>query len=358
MTRPQTTPAPAERIAFLHAGTLGDCILTLHVIRAITRALNATSDGGEECPVYNTSERPADTKKRHKDDTRELALIARSPIRTLAVSAGLVTESLDIEAAGFHTLFAPAGPIATHIRHLFERCDLLVSFCGGPDSVLIQRLRTITQARIVAVEPQPRAETLTAGRHITDQFCCDLRAAGVPVAEISPEPLFAVKPAAPAAPLAAKPATSPRPIVVHPGSGGRRKCWPLHKFERVVRTLRSEGRDVRWLIGDVEVETHGEALRTRLSGTADVLIEPDPARLAEQLAGAAAYLGNDAGPSHLAAAVGTPTVALFGPTDPAVWGPIGPAVVTLRGSGERADPFGGLSVERVVAAVRAGMRAG
>ncbi len=48
--------------------------------------------------------------------------------------------------------------------------------------------------------------------------------------------------------------------------------------------------------------------------------------LACWLAAARIYIGNDSGPTHLAAAVGTPVVALFGPTDPAVWAPRGPRV--------------------------------
>ena len=44
------------------------------------------------------------------------------------------------------------------------------------------------------------------------------------------------------------------------------------------------------------------------------------------LAKARLYIGNDSGISHLAAAAGTPVLALFGPTDPAVWAPRGPNV--------------------------------
>ena len=42
------------------------------------------------------------------------------------------------------------------------------------------------------------------------------------------------------------------------------------------------------------------------------------------------YLGNDSGVTHLAAAVGTPTLALFGPTSPAVWAPRGEHVGVLH----------------------------
>jgi heptosyltransferase III len=54
------------------------------------------------------------------------------------------------------------------------------------------------------------------------------------------------------------------------------------------------------------------------------------------------FIGNDSGPGHLAAAVGVATFTLFGPTDPAVWGPVGPRVFSLRH-----EPLEALEPERV-----------
>ena len=71
--------------------------------------------------------------------------------------------------------------------------------------------------------------------------------------------------------------------------------------------------------------------------------------LAGRLAGAGLYLGNDSGVSHLAAAAGAPTLALFGPTDPAVWSPVGPRVETVA-SPDRT--MAGLDVDTVYAAAR------
>lgn len=53
--------------------------------------------------------------------------------------------------------------------------------------------------------------------------------------------------------------------------------------------------------------------------------------LSRHLAAARLYLGNDSGVSHLAAAVGCPTVAVFGPTEPRVWAPRGARVKVLKG---------------------------
>jgi ADP-heptose:LPS heptosyltransferase len=72
--------------------------------------------------------------------------------------------------------------------------------------------------------------------------------------------------------------------------------------------------------------------------------------LACWLAGARLYIGNDSGITHLAAAVATPVVALFGPSDPAVWAPRGPHVRILA-TQTPGEPMDRLSIEQVVAAV-------
>jgi hypothetical protein len=102
--------------------------------------------------------------------------------------------------------------------------------------------------------------------------------------------------------------------VIHPFASSARKRWPLEKFRAVAERL---DMPVRWCAGPEE-ELDG-AVRI------DNLYE-----LGCWLAGARVYIGNDSGISHLAAAVGTPVVALFGPTDPAIWAPRGEQVRVLE----------------------------
>ena len=105
--------------------------------------------------------------------------------------------------------------------------------------------------------------------------------------------------------------------VIHPFSGGRRKNWPLAQFEALAARL-ERAMPVRWCRGP-EDPPLDRAVRI------DDLYE-----LGCWLAGARLYIGNDSGITHLAAAVGTPVLALFGPTDPAVWAPRGPNVRVAR----------------------------
>jgi len=98
--------------------------------------------------------------------------------------------------------------------------------------------------------------------------------------------------------------------VIHPFSGSPRKNWPLDKF-RALAAMLKRTMPVEWCAGPEDPPLPG-AVRI------DDLYE-----LACWLAKARLYIGNDSGVTHLAAAVGTPVLALFGPTDPTVWAPRG-----------------------------------
>jgi heptosyltransferase III len=105
--------------------------------------------------------------------------------------------------------------------------------------------------------------------------------------------------------------------VIHPFSGSARKNWPLEKFRALASKL-ARTMPVQWCAGEQDPPFEG-AVRI-----------DDLYQLACWLAGAGLYIGNDSGVTHLAAAVGTPVLALFGPTDPAVWAPRGSNVRVAR----------------------------
>jgi heptosyltransferase III len=119
--------------------------------------------------------------------------------------------------------------------------------------------------------------------------------------------------------------------IVHPGSGAVAKNWPADRFAALVEWLASNEWEVRLLRGPAD----GEAVAavTRLLGSgAPAVVEPATTReLAAALAGAALYIGNDSGVSHVSARLGVPSVVIFGSTDPRQWAPRGPRVVACAG---------------------------
>ena len=112
-----------------------------------------------------------------------------------------------------------------------------------------------------------------------------------------------------------------RYIVLSPGGGWRSKCWPAERFGALCRRLR-ESLDLRCVInagpGDDDLAA---ALLSASGDAAPFVYRGKLGELMALLQGAACVVAGDTGPLHLAAALGTPTVALFGPTDPARNGP-------------------------------------
>ena len=118
-----------------------------------------------------------------------------------------------------------------------------------------------------------------------------------------------------------------RPVAVHPGSGSPAKNWPVGRFADLIRRLRAQGREVAVVWGEADV-AEAAALAREAPGL-PLLAGLSLRELAETLAECGAYLGNDSGITHLAAAVGLPVVALFGPSDADTWGPRGRGGVTV-----------------------------
>jgi ADP-heptose:LPS heptosyltransferase len=104
----------------------------------------------------------------------------------------------------------------------------------------------------------------------------------------------------------------PRPwLFVHPGAGSAAKCWPAEAFARTLTTLAARARvNVVVHAGPADAAAAG-ALRRHLGAGVAWLEHPSLVTLAGALAQATVYLGNDSGVSHLAAALGVPSLVLF-----------------------------------------------
>lgn len=123
--------------------------------------------------------------------------------------------------------------------------------------------------------------------------------------------------------------SSEKLVVIHPGSGGPHKCCHLDNFLSVAKVLASKGVEVIFLLGPAEMERLSASAMAEIGAVAGQLVNLSLADVLAVLSNAAGYIGNDSGITHLSAALGIRTVAVFGPTDPAVYGPIGPDVTVL-----------------------------
>lgn len=283
----------------LHAGALGDCVLTLHVAM------------GLRCAGYRVT------------------LAARSPIAGWAARRGVIDEFIWLDR--LHWLVWGSGPQQEKNGSSLpqvDRYDVVVSFLGGPEESAAHGLnKWFGLSRVMHIDSRPNDETLRSGTHITSQWLHEIRSQ-------KPEVNFEISrwPSEPE--LAAFPnfAVENLPnVLVHPGSGGRAKCCPLEVLEDLVRELLGRGCGVRWMIGPDEMEREGPSLRERLERTARVVYEESVCAAADEVAKADLFVGNDAGMTHVAALAGVCTTALFGPTDPRVWRPLGAIVRVVQG---------------------------
>jgi hypothetical protein len=119
-------------------------------------------------------------------------------------------------------------------------------------------------------------------------------------------------------------------IVLHPGSGGREKCWHLENFVSIARELRCRDYEVLFLLGPAEEERLAPSDKVRMQNAAECLTHLSLTQVIGVLSGADAFVGNDSGVTHLAAGMGLRTFAMFGPTDPALYKPVGRAVTLLQ----------------------------
>ncbi|MBI4355042.1 MAG: glycosyltransferase family 9 protein [Candidatus Omnitrophica bacterium] len=141
-------------------------------------------------------------------------------------------------------------------------------------------------------------------------------------------------------------------VGLHPWTSHPRKQWPVERFRQCLERLATTTPAVPVILGGVE---EAEAARRLCAGLGSRPVSlagrVNLLELAALLQRCRVLLTNDSGPMHLAAAVGTPVVALFGGSDPAAsperWAPRGDGHTVLR-----AEELSAISVEQVVQAVQ------
>ena len=157
------------------------------------------------------------------------------------------------------------------------------------------------------------------GGHVVDRNLALAEAAGIPIRERSPDATFLLS--RPSAEADAFLAGQPAPFALyHPGAGRPDKTWGEARFAALATLLSKDA-------GLLPVVSWGPGDEERVRRMAELLpgvrvLPPLPAEgLARVAARAALFVAGDTGPLHLADALGVPTLALFGPTDPARNGP-------------------------------------
>lgn len=309
-----------SRILVLRGGAVGDFVVTLPALAAL--------------------------RAHWPDATVTLAAYPRTG--RLALAGGLAHRLRSLDDAAAALLFAdgPDAGAAAALGTWLGPADLAVSYLHDPDGRVAARLREAGIARVLAIDP-----LVGEGQgHAADVLAGPLSGLGLEV-RLPCRPALALPDELRAAGRALLPATARACVSIHPGSGSAAKNWPLERFLAVAAVLRADGAQPVVVAGEAE-----EGLLPVLRREAPDLPRiccPDLAAVAGALAACVLHVGNDSGLAHLAAAVGTPVVAVFGPSDPARWAPRGPAVRIVRPApGAVGGGLAGITVDAVLAACR------
>jgi ADP-heptose:LPS heptosyltransferase len=145
-------------------------------------------------------------------------------------------------------------------------------------------------------------------------------------------------------------------IAMHPGSGGKKKCWPWENYEALIRMITGDHRTICILLsGPAEDKETVQALSRLEQGNRRIMhLHHEPLiQIAALLTLSDYYVGNDSGISHLAGVMRCRGLVLFGPTDPRLWRPRGGTMDVLIFEGEGISDM--LSAGQVYARVKSAL---
>ncbi|OGP66340.1 MAG: hypothetical protein A2170_06950 [Deltaproteobacteria bacterium RBG_13_53_10] len=290
---------PIRSVAVIHQGALGDFILSLPVLEGL----------------------------RDTFPSARVTLIGYPRILELAVDRFYAEEGVSVDRKGMASFFMPGGPLDASLSRDFGRMDLIAVFGKDPKGALAENLRRVSQGEVLYFESfPPEGEGVHVIDHLAGQFVRN----GFHMPNPFPRLFLSGLDRDWANEFWGRKHVGgeerSKAIVFHPGSGSVRKVWPLAKWSDLARLVcRRYGRSILVVLGPAEAPEAEKAFDGIKTAKDLSLLQ-----LASVLEGCGLFIGNDSGVSHMAAALGVRTVAIFGPTDPKVWSPRGEKVHLVR----------------------------
>ena len=281
-----------------------------------------------------------------------ISMVCQSNIGSLAQHLDVADQWFPLEAAAFASLYTGhVDPAVEKILHSFPKI-ILFSGSRSFENTLI----SITGNDIYRIRSRPDSDQkIHVGRHILSSLVKYklLEESDKDMVNRLHPTIYEDR---------RNPDYHPSKIFIHPGSGSRKKCWPIENFIKIASLMEIKGLQAAYILGPAEYDLF-DILTRRKSLNAAVHQVDKLTALALLLKTGGGFIGNDSGVSHLSAFLGLPTIAVFGPSDPVVWQPMGRAVKIVRSDYacspcfetgttgcEEMECFNGISPEDVLAA--------
>jgi hypothetical protein len=281
-------------ILVLHPGGLGDVILSLPAIALLRRQFESVN-----------------------------LTIAGNVDHLTPIMSGYAERILSLSALPIHRLYTNENmPPAETI--FWRSYDRIVSWTGSGNPTFEKHMREIQpEACIGAWKPNPDDD-----RHVSRLFADSLGLAIPTGISLAPARIS----------LDSKMRAEGRRwliaqgwseqdflVAIHPGAGSKTKRWPLERFIELARRLAVQEKKKLLVIEGPAEPGRGRQIAQALSMTEVFFSEAAPLDLlAAIIEQCHFFIGNDSGLTHLAAALDVPCLAIFGPTAPGHWAPLGP----------------------------------
>ena len=278
----------APRILIIRGGAIGDFILTLPVLSALKERF-------------------------HKAD---LEILGYPRIASLALDGGLVKAVHPLESPELAMFFSDHALVDKKWREFFAGFSIIISYLYDPNKIFEANVKSCGVQQFIAAQYRPDETKMI---HASELFLKPLEMLTIfdsdPVAKLSIE--------------AGLPLVSC--LALHPGSGSDSKNWSEKKWKELIGYLLHNTSLQLLLIGG---EAEGGKLQRLAHGVPidrlEIMQNIALSILAKRLVRCCGYIGHDTGVTHIASALGLPTLVLWGPSCEAVWRPLGERVRILN----------------------------
>lgn len=290
------------RFLVFRGGALGDVLLTLPVLRTL----------------------------RDKANSAFVELVAPFPAALLAQYGG-AHSVCDLSSAAFVSLFAEDASLDETLREKLRKVDCVISYLSDPKQTISAKIENCG-CRLISGPFRLNERRLPAPVQLAQ-----------PLGELG---LVMVDPA-PRLFLERRSLSRTRAFF-HVGSGSPAKNWPVPCWSALAAKLEEQFDELLLVAGEADEVTTAEFLRTYRDSKLKIRSNLSILDLAQELATGDLFIGHDTGVTHVAAALAVPTIALFGPTDPMIWCPLGEHVTMVA---SRDGVMASITVEQVWNAV-------
>jgi len=283
-------PEKQGKMLVIRGGAIGDFILTLPAIAALRQTFPQT----------------------------HLELLGYPKVAELTRAAGWIDAFRSIEARSLARFFARNAKLDEEWCAYFDSFNVIFSYLYDPDNIFKTNVGRASKAQFIQGQHRPNENE-------------DLHATAV---FLKPLERFAIYDADPVPKLSFPKTLALNRLAVHPGSGSEKKNWSAERWKALLEGV-LEKPEVNLLV--ISGEAEGERVAQMAQGLPAHRVRQAHnlplVELASQVAGCSIFVGHDSGITHIAAAVGIPTVVLWGPSRENIWRPLGPHVHILKDPG-------------------------